>query len=273
MEVQADVAEGITTVHSDQGPPERDSQNLIVRAAFAAFEAAGRPPVALSLRCINTIPMGRGLGSSAAAIAAGLRLGAALAGARLGDDELLVLANRLEGHPDNVAPALLGGIRVAVSDGDGVVSTVQVHPPIHLMAVAFIPEVRIPTEDARAALPHEVPFADAAFNIGRAALLVAALAAGDLRLLREATRDRMHQPYRATLFPAGPRLIKAALRAGAAGAFTSGAGPTVLALCGPDTSTIDVTRALLASAEADGLEGSARTLSLSERGAHVVHAA
>src|SRR5262249_41208894 len=146
----------------------------------------------------------------------------------------LNLATRLEGHPDNVAPCLLGGMRVALRTEDGRVHEARVAPALQLTAVCFVPDAGIPTAHARGLLPATVSLSDAVFNVSRASLLVAALVDGRTDLLAEATRDRLHQPFRLPLFPEGARLLEAALAAGALGAFVSGAGPTILALCAND---------------------------------------
>jgi homoserine kinase len=141
---------------------------------------------------------------------------------------MLALATELEGHPDNVTPALLGGCQIAVVD-DGKVVASAVPVPEDLSAVLFIPEFAMPTAQARAVLPPDVPRKDAVFNIGRAALLVNALASGRLDLLGVATDDRLHQPQRQAIFPQMRLLFRAARQAGALGVFLSGAGSTVLA--------------------------------------------
>jgi homoserine kinase len=171
------------------------SENLIVAAANRACEAAGRELPPLNLRCLNGVPFSRGLGSSAAAIVCGLLVGNHAIGGTLTEEQLIQLATEIEGHPDNVVPAMLGGVRASVlGDGRVLQSAIPLAKSLH--AVAFIPEERLSTERARAVLPPEVPFRDAVFNVGRASLLVAALASGRLELLREATRDRLQQPYR-----------------------------------------------------------------------------
>jgi homoserine kinase len=178
---------------------------------------------------MNRIPQARGLGSSSAAIVAGVLLARALAGAeqRFGVSDVLRLAARLEGHPDNVAPCLLGGVTIAWTEPDGARAVrLAAHERIH--PVVFVPTGRGLTEAARGVLPDRVPHADAAFNVGRAALLVRALTAQP-DLLFTATEDRLHQPYRAAGAPATAELVAALRRQGVAAAV-SGAGPSVLAL-------------------------------------------
>jgi homoserine kinase len=206
-----------------------DEDHLVVRAMRATFDELGVQPPGLRLSCSNVIPHARGLGSSSAAIVAGVWLGRELvAGGRLllGDDGLLDLAARIEGHPDNVAPALLGGFVIAGQDADGSFYAVPSAVDPRIGAVVFVPPDAVSTEMARGLLPAEVPHADAATNAGRAALLVAALAGRPEELWR-ATADRLHQDYRRPAMPASLELVDA-LRADGVPAIVSGAGPTVL---------------------------------------------
>jgi homoserine kinase len=182
---------------------------------------------------INRIPLSRGLGSSSAAVVGGVAAAATLAGVSLAPEELLDLALPLEGHPDNIAPALLGGLTVATLV-EGKVRCVKLPVPDTLQAIAVIPDFRLSTVKARQALPPTVPRRDAVFNVGRVALFLAALQAGRLDLLREAVKDRLHEPYRAPLVPGMPEVLAEGERAGALACFLSGAGPTLLALVAGD---------------------------------------
>ncbi|CAH0522712.1 unnamed protein product [Peronospora belbahrii] len=211
-----------------------DESNLVIVGIKAAFEAAGEElPRYIKVHCKNRIPFARGLGSSSAGIVGGLIAGLALAGMRLpvhGHEELLQLASEIEGHPDNVAPAIYGGLQLGIfADNRWYSSRVQM--PDGLQCVVFIPDSTGPTSVARAILPPNVPRKDAVFNIGRAAIFVNAFRSGNLNELRFATQDMLHQPQRgAAQYPHLEPLIKAALGAGAHGCFLSGAGPTVLAI-------------------------------------------
>ena len=247
-----------------------DAENLILRSARALYAQTGRSYPGFTLRCRNRIPFGRGLGSSAAAIASGLLLANRCLGDPLDSAALLDLATRLEGHPDNVAPCLLGGVHVSAVDADGAVLDVAVPLALALSAVVFVPEQSVPTAHARGVLPVSVPRADAVFNVGRVALLVAALASGRGDVLAAATQDRLHQPYRLPLFPPGAHLLEAALQAGALGACVSGAGPSILALCADTDSAEAVRRGLALEAERRRVPGSAIPLALTHRGAHIV---
>ena len=204
--------------------------HLVVRAMLAAFDELGGRPPGLAVRCVNRIPQARGLGSSSAAVVAGVQLARALVKdgfRRLGDDDALGLATRIEGHPDNVAPCLLGGFTIAWLEGPGA-RAVRLATAAGVRPTIFVPKERGYTATARRALPSAVPHADAAFNAGRSALLVHALTA-DPGLLFPATEDRLHQGYRADAMPGTASLV-AGLRSVGVAAVVSGAGPTVLAL-------------------------------------------
>jgi homoserine kinase len=212
----------------------RTRRHLVVRALQAGFDALGGQPRGLEVVCANRIPHGRGLGSSAAAIVAGLTAARALVlgGADLLDDgALLGLAAELEGHPDNVAACLLGGLTLAWTPADGPARAVRLPVSPDLRPVVFVPTTTSSTAKARKQLPETVPHADAAGNAARSALLVHALAA-DPQLLLVATEDRLHQPYRAAGQARTAGLV-AALRADGVPAVVSGAGPSVLAFAGP----------------------------------------
>ncbi len=219
-------------------------RHLVVRAMRAAFGAFGGQPPGLALRCVNTIPHGRGLGSSAAAICSGLLAARALVaeGERLlPDPALFRLAASLEGHPDNVAACLAGGFTITWADQPGEPRLVTLPLAAGLAPVVCVPAGQLATEQARQALPATVPHADAAANSGRAALLVAALT-GEPGLLLPATEDFLHQRYRAPVMPHSAGLV-ARLRAAGVAAVVSGAGPSVLALTvagrGPGPAAVD----------------------------------
>ena len=207
----------------------RDESHLVVSAMLAAFRRWASEPAGLRVRCRNTIPHARGLGSSAAAIVAGVVAARSLVGeGEIGEDEVLSLATELEGHPDNVAAALAGGFTLAWSADDGA-RAVRLTPHQDVVPVVCVPGWPMSTTTARGLLPAEVPHADAVFNAARAGLLVAALTQTPERLL-EATQDRLHQPYRAAAMQPTADLL-GRLRARGVPAVLSGAGPSVLALC------------------------------------------
>src|SRR4051812_4108212 len=196
----------------------RDRRNLIVRG-FAALA----PPDAFEFTIRSDIPLSGGLGTSAAAIVAGLVAADSIF--ELGAD-LLAHAIRLEGHPDNVAPALLGGF-VLCADGHAE----RFEPPAGLECLLVVPRQSVRTVKAREALPSRIPVSDAVFNIGHASLLVLGLATGDLGLISRGLGDRIHQPRRAHLYPRSWQLVQSARELGALGATISGAGPSVLVWC------------------------------------------
>jgi homoserine kinase len=241
--------------------------NLAYRAISRVYQTIGKPVPALKLHLANLVPLNRGLGSSATAVVGGLVAANALNGSPLAIDDLLRLACELEGHPDNVSAALLGGLVVSVPLADRV-DYVRLPVPANLKAVAFIPEFAMPTKAARSALPAQYSRQDAVFNIGRAALLVAGFWTGNYAVLDTATDDRLHQPYRQSMFPALPRFITGGKDAGARGAFLSGAGSTILAFSSDHHE--DVSRAFEQVAQQENISGRSVVLDLSEQGASVI---
>jgi homoserine kinase len=229
-EVEVDTeAERPAVLVTGEGTEElpQDATNLVFRSmAFLAREAGGTLP-SLALRCTNGIPLERGLGSSAAAVVAGLMAGDRLLDARLGEDGLLEMAVDLEGHADNVAACLRGGLVIAYLSTDGWrAERLDAHPG--LRPVLLVPDhERLSTTDARRVLPREVPLADAAFNVGRASLAVVALTERP-ELLTTALEDRLHQPRRLPLVPAA-RAVFEDLRQAGVPVCVAGAGPTLLA--------------------------------------------
>ncbi len=209
--------------------PADRSNGFVIALERGVAEARGRAPEGMSWRIAmtNRIPLSRGLGSSAAAVVAGLLAGAALGGLDLSTDRALAIATELEGHPDNAAAALLGGFTIA-AHGEAP-AAIRFDAPRDLRAVLFIPDLRLSTRAMRAALPESVPLADAVANLQRVALGVAGLATGQPDFLRQLTIDRLHEPYRAAVYPQLPQLVAAARAAGALGACLSGAGSTVIA--------------------------------------------
>jgi homoserine kinase len=230
-EVTAEVVpDGDTTVEvvgEGAGVLPTGEDHLVVQAMRAAFEHLGGQPAALKLRCVNRIPQARGLGSSSAAIVSGVKLAQAIFG-RSDSEQALEIAGALEGHPDNVAPCILGGFTIAWLDAGHRAKAATLRPHPDVTPVVFVPPTQGFTAAARAALPKEVPHADAAFNAGRSALLVHALTSDPSRLL-EATEDRLHQDYRAPGMPETAQLVQHLRERGIA-AVVSGAGPTVLGL-------------------------------------------
>tara|TARA_Y100000590_G_scaffold243292_1_gene273487 strand:+ start:409 stop:1317 length:909 start_codon:yes stop_codon:yes gene_type:complete len=205
------------------------SDNVILRAMETIFSEARLEMPPLKVTCTNNIPLARGLGSSSAAIVAGLVAANEMTGKPFSRNHLLNIATSIEGHPDNVTPALLGGCQLAVTDNGNVLAS-RIRFPRSLSLVAFIPDFLSKTTESRTVLEPSVSRNAAIYNLSRAALLVNALNTGDFSHLRIATQDALHQQARAKQFPALSATIQAALNAGAFGAFLSGAGPTVMAI-------------------------------------------
>lgn len=215
-----------------------DERNHCVRAMHELAARVGREMPPVGLRLENRIPVGRGLASSGAAVLAGLLLANGLLGEPCRRQEIIDLGTEMEGHPDNVAAAMLGGAVVSVWDGVRV-EAVRIETPPEMSAVLWVPEVELQTKRARAALPEVVPMHDAVFNLSHAALFAAALATGDYARLRTGAQDRLHQPYRGPLVAGLYEIMAVALDAGALASWLSGAGPSVLALCSGDTAKVE----------------------------------
>ena len=219
------------------------------------------------IRMKNNVPLSRGLGSSAAAIVAALKATNVILGNPLDRRGLLQLATDLEGHPDNVAPAIYGGFTVSLVH-DGVPESFSFLPKASLELVVAVPDFHLSTKEARAALPAEVPLKDAVFNVGRAALLVGALAKGNMTFLRYAFDDALHQPYRAKLIPGMYEVFEAARNAGAIGVAMSGAGPCIIAYVTDHAAAVG--DAMIEAFRCHGIEARALTLGIDQRGAHIV---
>ena len=245
--------------------------NLVYRSMEFLFQDAEQEMPLVRIRCDNAIPLARGMGSSAAAIAGGLVAANAICSQDYTPNDLLEMAATIEGHPDNVAAAVLGGMQLVISDKTEEGSrlyTVPINVPPELHAVVFVPQVRIATEDARAVLPEKVTVADAVHNMGRVGLLVASMATNHPEYLAIATQDLLHQPYRQPLFPAMKVIFKAALDAGALGVFLSGSGSTVLALTQGREMTVAYEMA--EAARQASVEGNVSVTQPTVRGAHLI---
>ena len=242
-------------------------ENLILQAARALFQQARLPTPNLRLHCRNAIPLSRGLGSSAAAVVGGLVAANTLCGEPLTKEEILALAVSLDGHPDNVAPALLGGFQIVVKEEDRFRPT-TVSLPEWLSAVVFIPEMEMPTHEARRILSSQISREDVVYNLGRVGLLVNALNTGTAQDLRLATQDALHQPPRQALFPAMEPIINGALEAGALGVFLSGAGSSIVAFTRHHQRRVGSAMAKVASEW--NVKGTARILRPSLQGCYIV---
>lgn len=210
-------------------PPEYNNpENLLYRAYLAGLDHLGLPATGLAVEAASDIPYARGLGSSAATIAAGIGAAYLLHGRALDRPAIFRLTARMEGHPDNAAPAVLGGLRAAMQE-EGNLYEAELALSDTLNWTALIPDFELPTTKARGVLPASLPRADAVYNLSHAMLLMKALETGDLPLLYASLRDRMHQPHRLPLIPGGEAVWRAAQSLGAA-VFLSGAGPTLMCI-------------------------------------------
>ncbi len=246
----------------------RDRTHLVLGAAQAAADAAGERLPAVALRQLNRIPLARGMGSSSAAIVGGILGANELLDLGLTERQMLEIATEREGHPDNVAPALLGGLTVCCTLESGEVVVERLEVASGLSCVVAIPDFEVATVDAREALPDTIDHADGVFNLCRVGLVVAGLVAGDFDVLGEAMRDRLHQPYRAPLVPGMEGAINAALDAGAHGAALSGSGPTVVAFVSGNGE--EVGDAMVNAFRRAGTSAISRELPLSAEGARIV---
>ena len=233
---------------ADGVPVPQGEDNMIYDAARTLYHRLGRPFRGLNIRQQSDIPMTRGLGSSSACLVAGLLGANTLLGSPLSPADLCDLAATIEGHPDNVAPALLGGLVTAVMDNERV-RTVSVPVSENIRFAVFIPPFELSTHKARAVLPDSVARDDAVYNLSRAALMTASLFSGRLDNLRVAVQDRLHQPYRLPLIPEAEQIFFAAYDCGAYAAAISGAGPSILAIIDRgNTAFLETAEAVLKSA-------------------------
>ncbi|WP_168121626.1 homoserine kinase [Paenibacillus sp. HB172176] len=251
----------------DQLP--KDKSNLLYKVAQMVFKEAGANVPELNIAMYSEIPLARGLGSSASAIIGALVAANALIGSPLSKDKLFQMATAMEGHPDNVAASLFGGIVVSAWDGEAA-QVARIEPPEALRTLVAIPAFHLLTEKARHALPSEVSMADAVFNVGRSSLLVAALAGGELALIRHAMKDKLHQPYRAALIPGMAEILERAADFGALGVALSGAGPTLIAFVDAASSEKgELERFLQATLQKEGIASECQWLAPALSGAEV----
>ncbi len=236
-----ETAEGLSFENVEE--KYQNADNLAVRAYFRVLDELGMPRRGLRVRIDSDIPPCRGLGSSASLIAAGLTAANAAHGSMLDGAVLLRLATEIEGHPDNVAPALRGGLTASIMDGDSVLA-MRCTLSEKLRFMALIPDFKLSTQRARAVLPKQVPLADAVFNASRTAVLLRALETGDMRAVAAAMDDRLHQPYRASLIDEYEAVRALALRSGATAVCISGAGPTMMCVYADDEFNAAMTRGL-----------------------------
>ncbi len=230
--VQAAAGLRMTAEGEDVDKIPLSEDNLVFQAANIIFRHLDWQPTGLHIHQQNKIPIGSGLGSSSSAVLAGMFAANALAGSPLSKPDILQMATDLEGHPDNVAPAVHGGLVLGIQGSNGGLIIEQISVP-PLRAVIILPDYQLLTADARSILPDRIPMKDAIFNTSRIGLLIRALETADYPKLHVAMQDRLHQPYRAPLIPGMVEAFWAAEKAGAAGVALSGAGPSLIAFA-PD---------------------------------------
>lgn len=204
-----------------------DENNLVYTSMMNCFKKIGYNPTGIKIDMKTEIPISRGLGSSAACIIAGVRGANLIAGSPLDKEEIFKIATKIEGHPDNIAPALFGGLVVSIMDGDDIYYTkIDIHEGIKF--IALIPDFTLSTSEARAVIPKNIPFKDAVFNVSRVSLLISSLVNGEFHLLKHGFKDALHQNYRGKLIPDYFHIIKTCEEIGALGSILSGAGPTIM---------------------------------------------
>lgn len=241
--------------------------NLLWRTMRHFWDLIHYPAPSVALTLESNIPPARGLGSSSSAIVGGLAAANALAGSPCSKYELLQIAAKLEGHPDNVTPALYGGVTLAVPTQEGIWPRV-LNPAPKLKAVVVIPSTRLNTKKSRGILSPRVSRSEAVFNIAHAGLLIEAFLREDYSLLREGMRDALHQNQRAVLLPGLPETLEAALQAGAYGAALSGSGPTLIALLA-ESAVREVSAQMLDTLEQYGVQAQAQVLAIDSQGVQV----
>lgn len=250
-----------------------DNRNIVWKSAQYLLKKAGcdKEYQGAIIHMDNHVPLSRGLGSSATAIVSGLKAANVLIGNRFNRRELLQFATEIEGHPDNVAPAIFGGFTVStVTDGE--VECFSFLPKFRLKLVVAVPDFPLATRKAREVLPTEIPMKDAVNNIGRAAMLVAALCKGNPRFLKNVFKDALHQPYRASLIPGMYDVFTAATKAGALGASLSGAGPCLIAYTiDKDHCANKVGQAMQQAFTEHGVNSHIMVMDLDARGAHILN--
>ncbi len=245
--IEIEEADGCRISSADGSEIPTGEDNLIYLSAKKVYEKAGKNFSGLRIIEENHIPFARGLGSSSACIVGGVFGANEILGRPFSKDELLDIAAEIEGHPDNVSPALLGGFTVNVMDGN--VKYCRADISEELLFVAFVPPFELRTADARAVMPKEVPVSDAVYNLSRSALVTASFLSGDYKNLLCGCDDRLHQPYRLPLIPGGEKIISGSCKSGALSAYISGAGSTVMAIFNTDKEIVESTVKSILSAE------------------------
>jgi len=220
----------VDVIGEGAGEIKRNEENLVIKAIKKVFDRAGTSLNGIKVTLINRIPIARGLGSSAACIVGGVVAANEILNKPFDNQQLLKIAVEMEGHPDNVVPAMLGGIVVSIVDDNGEVRFIKIPNKIPFKLVVVVPDFIVKTDNARKVLPETVNYRDAVFNVGRASMLAASLALGEFQHLGIAVEDRLHQPYRKQLIPCMDMIMETAKAYGAVACFLSGAGPSMVAI-------------------------------------------
>ena len=250
--VEIGAAPGCEISSADGSEIPTGEDNLIFLSAKKVYEKAGLPFRGLKIIEENNVPFARGLGSSSACIVGGVFGANEILGRPFTKDELLDIAAEIEGHPDNVSPALLGGFTANAMDGKNV-RYVKAEVPENLIFAAFVPPFELKTADARAVMPKEVSLKDSVFNLSRSALITASFLSGKYENLKLGCEDKLHQPFRLPLIPGGEKIIEKSYENGAIAAYISGAGSTMMAIfdCGNEKAE-EISKEILSSAEFNG---------------------
>jgi homoserine kinase len=239
--------------------------NLVALSARRLFREVGHSSMDVKISCQNEFPLGSGLGSSSAAIVTGLVGANMMLNEPLSDEEVMVLATEIEGHPDNVAPALFGGLTISISQPDETVLTRKYSAARWWVAVN-VPGVELSTAESRAVMPESISMADAVFNMGRIPLVVEAFRTDNMPLLRNALQDKLHQPYRLKLIPGARQAVETAFKMGSAAAL-SGAGPGVIAFAQSEAAAQKLSSAMKKCFDRRGIPTWSWAGQVSERGA------
>lgn len=251
------------------GSLEVDENNLVYRTMKKLYDDAGVQMPGFKIELINNIPLARGLGSSAACIAGALTAANHLLGNIFPTDVLLDYAVKIEGHPDNVVPAIIGGsVAACMEEGRVYHTRFTISKPVSF--VAAVPDFYLSTQKARQVLPQKLDYSVAVFNVARTALLVSGLITGNFDILPVAARDRLHQPYRKTLIPGMEEVIHAAEKAGAYCGFLSGAGPTIISISHPDNTRV-IGNAMRLAFRENNIDSRVIICRISEEGAKIIN--
>jgi len=256
----------VKAVGEGEGRIANGKNNLIIRSAFKLASRVDMSMPAFKVDCVNRIPLSSGLGSSASAVVTGVLAGNALLGNPLSNEEILNVASEIEGHPDNVAPAMMGGLVVSMME-ERKVTARQLAVNMDVSVTIALPDLYLPTHQARAALPRKVSMKNAVYNISRSVLVADAFRSGDMDLLGRAMNDKLHQPFRLKLIPGAKSVMEGAKEAGASAVALSGAGPGVIAFALKSGSSIG--EAMKRAFKKAGLDSRIFEMKMSDRGAAI----